>query len=123
MGSKREVEENIKMNLKEELNNLGEELKGMGINEEQLAKFIYAMEMEGKGVVKAFEDTIKMLDDAPIEEITEVESESLRIRDLADSKLTWIGWTLMYKDFDNHKEVVPLLVEQLRKIADELERI
>ena len=40
-----------------------------------------------------------------------------------DSKLAFIDWTLMYKKFEENKNVIPSLIQELKNIITELEEL
>lgn len=94
----------------------------LGSNSKEMAKFIYSMEIDKKGIVDAFKDNMKVIEEAPRDEVMEEEvSDSEFIRCKSEAKLNWICWTLMYKDFDEHTEVAPLLIDELKNVTKELE--
>ena len=93
-------------------------------NGEEMIKMFFGMEMAEKGVAKALEDTIKMIDETPRDEIFgEEDSDSSILRQEVDAKLRHMSWALMYKEFDEEaEEASKLIVEELRKLADKLEK-
>ena len=93
-------------------------------NEEVMMKMFFAMEMSEKGVSKALEDTIKMIDETPRNEIfDEEDSDIFILKQEVDAKLKHISWSLMYKKFEEEaEETSKLIVEELRKLADKLEK-
>ena len=103
------------------MKNLKKLLKG---NEEAMMKMFFAMEMAEKGVSKALEDTIKMIDKTPRDEVfDEDDSEGLMLNNYVSAKLDHISWALMYKKFEEEaEETSKLIVEELRKLADKLEK-
>lgn len=85
---------------------------------EKLVKVLYSSKIKSQGLAKAFKEGIEGLNEIPkSEEI----SESQEIRNKNEAKLKYVCWSLMFNKFDEHTEVVPLLVEELRKVANELE--
>lgn len=103
------------------MKNLKKLLEG---NEEVMMKMLFAMEMAEKGVSKALEDTIKMIDETPRDEIFDEEvSDSFMLRQEVDAKLNHICWALMYKKVEEEKEETSkIIVKELRKCADKLEK-
>lgn len=92
-------------------------------NEEVMAKMFFAMEMAEKGVSKALEDNIKMINKIPRDEVfDEDDSEGFILNNEVSSKLGHMSWALMFKGFEKEaKEASKLISEELRKCADKLE--
>ena len=93
--------------------------------EEVIMKMFFAMEMAEKGVSKALEDNIKMIDETPRDEIfDEEDSDSFMLRQEVDAKLKHICWALMYKKIEEEEEeeTSKIIVKELRKCADKLEK-
>ena len=92
-------------------------------NEEAMVKMFFAMEMAEKGVSKVLEDTIKMIDEIPRDEVfDEDDSEGFMLNNVVSSKLDHMSWALMFKGFEKEaKEASKLISEELRKCADKLE--
>ena len=103
------------------MKNLKKLLEG---NEEVIMKTFFAMEMAEKGVSKALEDNIKMIDETPRDEIfDEEDSDSFMLRQEVDAKLSHICWALMYKKIEEEEEETSkIIVKELRKCADKLEK-
>lgn len=102
-----------------------EDLKDLlGDNEEDMIKMLSGIEMANKGLVKALQDNIKQLDEAPRDEIfDEDDSEGFILNNEVSAKLDHISWALMFKDFEKEsKEASKLISEELRKLADKLEK-
>ena len=93
-------------------------------NEEVMMKTFFAMKMAEKGVSKALEDTIKMIDETPRNEIfDEEDSDIFILRQEVDAKLKHISWSLMYKKIEEEEEETSkIIVKELRKCADKLEK-
>ena len=93
-------------------------------NKEAMVKMLFAMEMEEKGVAKSLEDTIKMIDEIPRDEVfDEEDSDSFMLRQEGDAKLNHICWALMYKKVEEEEEETSkIIVKELRKCADKLEK-
>lgn len=98
--------------------------KSLEGNEEVIMKMFFAMEMAEKGVSKALEDNIKMIDETPRDEIfDEEDSDSFMLRQEVDAKLSHICWALMYKKVEEEEEETSkIIVKELRKCADKLEK-
>ena len=94
-------------------------------NEEVIMKTFFAMEIAEKGVSKALEDNIKMIDEIPRDEVfDEEDSDSFMLRQEVDAKLNHICWALMYKkvEEEEEEETSKIIVKELRKCADKLEK-
>lgn len=92
--------------------------------EKEIVKLSYGLEIEHKGILKAFKERISLL-----EKIYKNDDEDYsEIRKLicnVDAILDHISWTLLYKGYEEseeREEVSKLIVEQLRKCADRLEK-
>ena len=93
--------------------------------EKQIVKIAYGLEIEHEGILKAFKDRISLLEKIYKNDDDENSSEIEKLRNYVDAILDHISWTLMYKRYEEseeREEVSKLLVEQLRKCADELEK-
>lgn len=97
--------------------------------EKEITKMIYGMEMKNLGVKEAFEENIKMVKEITTnkefkKEFKKEYGKNTEYQNLlmeSDTKLSFIGWTLLFKETSQVKEALPMLVAELRKIADELE--
>lgn len=92
----------------------------------QIVKLAYALEIEHEGILKAFKERISFLEkmyknDDDYEDYSEIRKLICNV----DAILDHISWTLMYKGYEEseeREEVSKLIVEQLRKCADKLEK-
>lgn len=93
-------------------------------------KLIYGIEMEMLGVKKAFKKNINEIEKISrgkqiIKETKKMGGDTnLKIKtQKIDSKLAFIDWTLMYKKFEENKNVIPSLIQELKNIITELEEL
>ena len=94
--------------------------------EKQIVKITYGLEMVHEGILNAFKKRISFLEkmyknDDDDEDYSEIRKLICNV----DAILQHISWTLMYKGYEESKEreeVSKLIVEQLRKCADKLEK-
>ena len=93
--------------------------------EKEIVKMLYALEMEQKGILKAFKKRISFLEKIYKNDDDEDYSEIRKLICNVNAILDHISWTLMYKGYEEseeREEVSKLIVEQLRKCADKLEK-
>ena len=93
--------------------------------ERQIVKITYGLEMEYEGILKAFKKRISFLEKMYKNDDDEDYSEIRKLICNVDAILDHISWTLMYKGYEEseeREEVSKLIVEQLRKCADKLEK-
>ena len=93
--------------------------------EEKIVKLSYGLEMEHKGILKAFKKRISFLEKIYKNDDDEDYSEIRKLICNVNAILDHISWTLMYKGYEESEErekVSKLIVEQLRKCADKLEK-
>ena len=93
--------------------------------EEKIVKLSYGLEMEQKGILKAFKKRISFLEKIYKNDDDEDYSEIRKLICNVNAILDHISWTLMYKGYEESEErekVSKLIVEQLRKCADKLEK-
>lgn len=98
--------------------------------EKEKTQLIYGIEMEMLGVKKAFEKNINEIEKISrgkqiIKETKKMGGDTnLKIKtQKIDLKLDFIGWTLMYKKFEENKNVIPSLIQELKNIITELEEL
>lgn len=98
--------------------------------EKEKSKLIYGIEMEMLGVKKAFKKNINEIEKISrgkqiIKETKKMGGDTnLKIKtQKIDSKLAFIDWTLMYKKFEENKNVIPSLIQELKNIITELEEL
>lgn len=98
--------------------------------EKEKLKLIYGIEMEMLGVKKAFKKNINEIEKISrgkqiIKETKKMGGDTnLKIKtQKIDSKLAFIDWTLMYKKFEENKNVIPSLIQELKNIITELEEL
>ena len=95
----------------------------------EMIKLFYGMEIERLGAKEAFkkclEEAKEMATSKEYNKLLKKEykknAELKKMLEFSDYKLGFISWTLMYKELSQVKESLPLLVNELRKIADDLE--
>lgn len=93
--------------------------------EKEIVKLAYALEIEHEGILKAFKERISLLEKMYKNDDDEDYSEIRKLICNVDAILDHISWTLMYKGYkesEEREEVSKLIVEQLRKCADKLEK-
>ena len=93
--------------------------------EKEIVKISYGLEIEHKGILKAFKERISLLEKMYKNDDDEDYSEIRKLICNVDAILDHISWTLMYKGYEEseeREEVSKLIVEQLRKCADKLEK-
>ena len=93
--------------------------------EKQIVKIAYGLEIEHEGILKAFKKRISFLEKMYKKDDDEDYSEIGKLICNVDAILEHISWTLMYKGYEESEErekVSKLIVEQLRKCADKLEK-
>lgn len=93
--------------------------------EKQIVQIAYALEIEHEGILKAFKKRISLLEKMYKNDDNEDYSEIGKLICNVDAILDHISWTLMYKGYEEseeREEVSKLIVEQLRKCADKLEK-
>ena len=93
--------------------------------EEKIVKITYGLEIEHEGILRAFKKRISFLEKMYKNDDDEDYSEIRKLICNVDAILNHISWTLMYKGYEEseeRKEVSKLIVEQLRKCADKLEK-
>lgn len=93
--------------------------------EKQIVKIAYVLEIEHEGILKAFKKKISLLEKMYKNDDDEDYSEIRKLICNVDAILEHISWTLMYKGYEEseeREEVSKLIVEQLRKCADKLEK-
>ena len=93
--------------------------------EKEIVKISYGLEIEHKGILKAFKERISLLEKMYKNDDDEDYSEIRKLICNVDAILDHISWTLMYKGYEESEErekVSKLIVEQLRKCADKLEK-
>lgn len=93
--------------------------------EKQIVKITYGLEIEHEGILKAFKKWISFLEKMYKNDDDEDYSEIKKLICNVDAILNHISWTLMYKGYEEseeREEVSKLIVEQLRKCADKLEK-
>lgn len=84
----------------------------------------YALLMQSEGIKEAYKDFLEELEGISENTIKKEYPDDVKFRKLAqisDFKLALIKSTLMFKDASQVKENLPMLAEELRKIAKELE--
>lgn len=92
--------------------------------EKEIVKISYGLEIKHKGILKAFKERISLLEKM-YKNDDEDYSEIRKLICNVDAILDHISWTLMYKEYEESEErekVSKLIVEQLRKCADKLEK-
>lgn len=95
--------------------------------DERKIMIFYALLMQSEGIEEAYKDFFKELEGVNEKAIKIIKKEypdDVEFKKLAmisDFKLTLIKTTLMFKDAPQVKENLPMLAEELRKIAKELE--
>ena len=93
--------------------------------EEKIVKITYGLEIEHEGILRAFKKKISFLEKMYKNDDDEDYSEIRKLICNVDAILNHISWTLMYKGYEEseeREEVSKLIVEQLRKCADKLEK-
>ena len=93
--------------------------------EKEIVKISYGLEIEHEGILKAFKKRISLLEKMYKNDDDEDYSEIRKLICNVDAILDHISWTLMYKGYEEseeREEVSKLIVEQLRKCADKLEK-
>ena len=93
--------------------------------EKEIVKISYGLEIEHKGILKAFKERISLLEKMYKNDDDEDYSEIRKLICNVNIILDHISWTLMYKGYEESEErekVSKLIVEQLRKCADKLEK-
>ena len=93
--------------------------------EKEIVKISYGLEIEHEGILKAFKKRISFLEKMYKNDDDEDYSEIRKLIYNVDAILNHISWTLMYKGYEEseeREEVSKLIVEQLRKCADKLEK-
>lgn len=93
--------------------------------EKEIVKISYVLEIEHEGILKAFKKRISLLEKMYKNDDDEDYSEIRKLIFNVDAILNHISWTLMYKGYEEseeREEVSKLIVEQLRKCADKLEK-
>ena len=93
--------------------------------EKEIVKISYGLETEHEGILKAFKKRISLLEKMYKNDDDEDYSEIRKLICNVDAILDHISWTLMYKGYEEseeREEVSKLIVEQLRKCADKLEK-
>lgn len=91
----------------------------------EIVKILYGLEIEHEGILKAFKKIISLLEKNVQNDDDEDCSEIRKLICNVDAILEHISWTLMYKGYEEseeREEVSKLIVEQLRKCADKLEK-
>ena len=99
------------------------------MKEEQVVKMLYGMEISERGIIPAYEKFINNTEKEDEELKKQFKKEFKKDADFvmgcqnADFKLGFIRWSLMCSRFDEVKEALPFLIDEIRKVADELESI
>lgn len=98
--------------------------------ENEKIQIIYGIEIQTLGVKKAFKENIKEIEEISrvkqiIKEIEKIGGDTnFKIKaQKISSKLDYIIWTLMYKKTEKNKDVIPLLIQELKNIITELEEL
>lgn len=99
--------------------------------EEEMLKMVYGLDMIEKGVETALNNNLKGIEihkenkeyKKEIKKEYKKDAPFIFARNIADTKLGFIKWSLMFGDYKQVKEALPLLIKEIRNIADELESI
>lgn len=95
-----------------------------------IMKFIYGMEVDEKGLDKAFKEQIKKIEDGG-KEVTEITKKQLKKENVefevklqeVDIKLFYISTSLMLKAVTDRKEKLTVLIDELENIVAELKEV
>lgn len=95
-----------------------------------IMKFIYGMEVDEKGLDKAFKEQIKKIEDGG-KEVTEVTKKQLKKENVefevklqeVDIKLFYISTSLMLNAVADRKEKLTVLIDELENIVAELKEV
>jgi hypothetical protein len=95
-----------------------------------IMKFIYGMEVDEKGLDKAFKEQIKKIEDGG-KEVTEITKKQLKKENVefevklqeVDIKLFYISTSLMLKAVTDRKEKLAVLIDELENIVAELKEV
>ena len=95
-----------------------------------IMRFIYGMEVDEKGLDKAFKEQIKKIEDGG-KEVTEVTKKQLKKENVefevklqeVDIKLFYISTSLMLNAVADRKEKLTVLIDELENIVAELKEV
>lgn len=94
---------------------------------EDVVKLIYGKEISENGIEATFKNNMEIVKKSKKETVKEIKKE---YKDdvpfkyamcLADTKLQFIKWSLMFKDGKEVRNSLPFLINEIRTIANELE--